>query len=451
MYPFSDQHMDWWIKENEKSFIEDLKKVVSVPSIIGEESQGKPFGEDIDRALDEILAISNSLGFRTFKNPEGYYGCAEIGSGAEMIGILGHVDVVPAGELEVWDTQPFDPMVKDGKVFGRGTQDDKGPTLASLYAVKLLMDAGVVFNKRIRFIFGTDEETLWRCMKEYSQREEMPSMGFTPDSSFPLVFAEKGLLQLTLSAKNNSGICLKAGTAFNAVPDAAEYKADLVAEVKQELEQLGYEYQVITDGLKVLGEPVHAQVAETGKNAIVRLVLAMQAAGISSKTISFIGSEIREDAFAESIFGICEDVVSGKLKFNIGKIELAERETLSIDMRIPVTADKEQLVKRLSASAEKFGLKYEEYDYLRPIYVPEDHPLIKTLLSVYREVTGDLTSKPISSGGATYARAMENCVAFGAVFPGREKVEHQPNEYIVIKDIQQAIRIYAKSIYQLSR
>lgn len=136
----------------------------------------------------------------------GYYGYAEVGEGEEIIGILGHIDVVPPGNLDLWNYNPFYPVVENGKLYGRGSQDDKGPILTALYAVKALMNLGIVFNKRIRFIFGTDEENLWRDMKEYIKKEERPNIGFSPDSVFPVIYAEKGLLQFILECKNDSGI-----------------------------------------------------------------------------------------------------------------------------------------------------------------------------------------------------------------------------------------------------
>ena len=173
-----------------------LIELVRIPSVCDEGGGGYPFGEAIDQALRKALQIAGELGFRTQYGEGGYYGYAEIGEGTEMLGILGHLDVVPPGKLKDWDRDPFDPVEKDGMLYGRGTQDDKGPMLASLFAVKALMDAGVKFNKRVRFIFGTDEETLWRCINRYKENEEMPGMGFSPDSRFPVTYAEKGLLQL---------------------------------------------------------------------------------------------------------------------------------------------------------------------------------------------------------------------------------------------------------------
>jgi succinyl-diaminopimelate desuccinylase len=436
----------------ETDFQHALMQLVEIPSVIEENSREYPFGKNIDSALKKILEISHELGFKTFYDPMGYYGYAEIGEGADMIGVLGHVDVVPAGDLQQWKTPPFEPTILDGKMFGRGTQDDKGPTLAALFATKALMNLGITFNKRIRFIFGTDEETLWRCMNRYCELEEHPTMGFTPDSAFPLVYAEKGLLQLVLEGKNKTSLRLKSGSAFNAVPDSAKYSGNKSKELCSVLEKLQFAYEIDGNDLIVLGKSVHAQVAENGINSINRLLIALKQVGYTSKTIELINDLVREDPFAINIFGQLEDEVSGKLKFNVGKIELNdEHEKLFIDIRIPVTAAKQDIVNTLTASAKKYDLKYKEFDYLKSIYLPREHFLIETLMSVYQEVTNDLASEPISSGGATYARAMDNIVAFGAIFPHQTKTEHQPNEHIELESMFTAMVIYSKAIYHLTR
>ena len=155
-----------------------LMELVRIPSVCDEGSGGYPFGEAIDLALRKALQIADELGFRTQYGDGGYYGYAETGQGEEMLGILGHLDVVPPGKRKDWDRDPFEPVEMDGMLYGRGTQDDKGPMMAALFAVKALMDAGVTFNKRVRFIFGTDEETLWRCINRYKEKEELPGHGF---------------------------------------------------------------------------------------------------------------------------------------------------------------------------------------------------------------------------------------------------------------------------------
>jgi len=433
---------------------EPLKKalieLVRIPSVCDEGDGGFPFGEAIDRALCQALKTAGELGFRTQYGDGGYYGFAEIGEGKEMLGILGHLDVVPPGKREDWEHDPFNPVEKDGMIFGRGTQDDKGPLLASLFAVKALMDAGVKFNKRVRFIFGTDEETLWRCINRYTAKEELPGFGFSPDSRFPVTFAEKGLLQLRLEGKNESGIRLAGGSAFNAVPDMILYEGERQDDLADKLDELGFEYEQYEDALEVKGRAAHAMIPEEGINAIARLCIALKAIGIESKAINFIAQEIGEDPNASRIFGACEDAPSGKLKFNVGKIELGLVEQLSIDSRIPVTVSKDEMVGKLRLVAAKYGLEYQEFDWLGPIYLPLDHFMVETLMKVYRKVSGDAVTEPKSSGGATYARAIQNCVAFGALTVDEELTEHQPNERAVLVNLYKAMEIYAQAVYALA-
>lgn len=442
-----NQHLE----NQQEPLKEAIKEVVCIPSVIDEEGGGFPFGTAVDDVLRKTLEIAEGLGFRTKYGDEGYYGYAEVGECDEMIAVLGHLDVVPAGTPDAWETDPFDPVEKDGRIFGRGTQDDKGPTLAALFAAKALMDAGVTFNKRLRFIFGTDEETLWRGVKRYLEREERPSMGFAPDSKFPMIYAEKGLLEFYLEANNESGLNLAGGCAFNAVPDSIVYGGERQEELMVTLDKLGYSYELDNGSIKVLGKAVHASVAEKGTNAIARLAIALDGAGVESKAVSFVAREVGEDAFATKIFGQCWDQPSGRLKFNVGKIDIDRVERLSIDIRIPVTVAKEEIVEKLSAVAGEYGLAYKEFDWLAPVYMPLDHFMIDTLLKVYRQVSGDTTSEAEASGGATYARAIQNCVAFGPMLPGRPEVAHQPNEYVVLEDLYLAMEVYAYALYELTK
>jgi len=445
------ENIDSFLNAQQAPLKAALIELVRIPSVCEEGGGGYPFGEAIDQALRKALHIAGELGFRTRYGEGGYYGIAEIGAGTEMLGILGHLDVVPPGKLDDWDTRPFDPVEKDGMLYGRGTQDDKGPMLAALFAVKALMDAGVRFNKRIRFIFGTDEETLWRCINRYKEKEELPKMGFSPDSRFPLTYAEKGLLQLHLEGGNESGVRLAGGSAFNAVPDMALYEGERQDDLADKLDQLGFEYRWNEDGIEVNGRAAHAMVPEEGINAIARLCIALHAIGIESKAISFIVQEIGEDPNATRIFGKCADEPSGKLKLNIGKIDLGKVEQISIDSRLPVTVPKEGIVARLSAAAANYGLEYKEFDWLEPIYLPLDHFMIETLMKVYRRHSGDTVTEPSASGGATYARAINNCVAFGALFQDELLTEHQPNERAMLKNLYKAMEIYAHAVFALTR
>ncbi len=424
-----------------------LARLISIPSVY-EESDKYPFGEPIQKALEEMIEIAKELGFRTYLDRDGYYGYAELGEG-EMFGVLGHLDVVPVGDLSKWNFDPFTLTEKEEKLFGRGTQDDKGPTLASMYALKILLDQGFSLNKRIRFIFGTDEETLWRGINKYEKEQEMPTMGFSPDSTFPLIYAEKGLLQIKLISRQKSDLIWSGGDAFNSVPDSVHYNDDKLEEFKDNLEKLNYEYLENSSGIEVIGKAMHAQVANLGVNAIVHAFEAIDSL-YSNDIIKFVVNEIGNDAHAYKVFGDVSDEHSGKLMFNIGKFSFQEEfQELCIDIRIPVTVEKSFVMEKLSSIAKKYALELLEYDWLRSIYVEKDSLLIKSLMEAYQEVTNDFESEPKTSGGATYARAMDNCVAFGSVQPSSPKTEHQANEYILIDDIKLAMNIYMQAFKKL--
>lgn len=437
------------VYELEIDIIKSIQESIKIPSVIGQKTDKYPFGEDVDRSLRQTLSLCESLGFKTVYK-DGYYGYAEVGQGEELIGILGHLDVVPEGKLENWIHPPYEGVIEDGKLYGRGTQDDKGPTIACIYAVKALMDLGIEFNKRVRFIFGTDEENLWRDIAKYKENnEEIPSYGFTPDSKFPMINAEKGLLQVHLTCKNLSDLRLACGGALNSVPDRAEYSGKKIQELKEELDKLGFEYILEDNKVCVLGKSVHSAISDTGINAISRLCIALDNMGETSNAIKFIKNVIGEDANANNVVKDCKDNVSGKLTFNVGKIELNdEKEMIGIDIRIPVTYKKEDVVDNLKKLCNQYNLEYKEHDWLESIYVPADNFLVKSLRKVFEEETG-LDSTPLSSGGATFARALDNCVAFGCVFPGKPKTEHQVNEYIEISDIMKATQIYSLAVYEL--
>lgn len=443
--------MKTFIQEQHKpACIETIKTLISYPSYLREEKEGStPFGQDIQSVLEKTLAICKDLEMETFIDPEGYYGYADYGKGEESLAVLCHLDVVPPGKLDLWETDPFTATIKNETLYGRGSQDDKGPAMAALYGFKAVVDSGAVFDKRIRFIFGTDEETLWRCLDRYNEKEEPSTMGFAPDAEFPLTYAEKGLLQVKLHGSGDSGLTLSCGESLNVVPNEAGYQGPLIADLEKELQNFGFDYTTTGEEVTVKGKSVHAKDAPEGINAIARLALAL-APHTNNEAIAFIAEKIKEDSNGQTTFGAVQDDISGKLTVNLATLTINEKETtIGLDLRIPVTADKDKLVNILIETAKNYHLSYEEFDYLASLYVPKDSTLVTTLLDVYREKTGDL-SEPLTSGGATFARTMDNCVAFGAVFPDSDVTFHMPNEKMALRDIYRAMDIYAEAIYRLA-
>lgn len=254
--------MDKIITEDEqKAAVKTLERLISVPSYNQPAEEGAPFGKGIRNAFDEMMKICDELSFKTYEDPDGYYGYAEVGSGDKIFGVICHLDTVPAGDLGKWKHNPFKGTVINDAVYGRGSQDDKGPGIAALYAVKALMDQGYHFNQRIRFIYGTDEEILWRGIAEYNKKEAPIDSGISPDAEFPLIYAEKGLQQSYLVGPGTDQLKLNLKNAFNAVPDSAVYDGPKQDEVKVALDKHGFEYTSDDNSITVIGKSVHAMMA----------------------------------------------------------------------------------------------------------------------------------------------------------------------------------------------
>ena len=441
--------MDKIITEDEqKAAVKTLERLISVPSYNQPAEEGAPFGKGIRNALDEMMKICDELSFKTYEDPDGYYGYAEVGSGDKIFGVICHLDTVPAGDLGKWKHNPFKGTVINDAVYGRGSQDDKGPGIAALYAVKALMDQGYHFNQRIRFIYGTDEEILWRGIAEYNKKEAPIDSGISPDAEFPLIYAEKGLQQSYLVGPGTDQLKLNLKNAFNAVPDSAVYDGPKQDEVKVALDKHGFEYTSDGNSITVIGKSVHAMMAPKGTNAVLRLAIALDDV-FDFKPLDFIGKLFKEGATGSNVLGDVRDE-SGQLTFNISSLEINENETrMQIDLRIPVTVDRDNLLAKLSKQVAAYDLNYVHFDYLAPLYVPKDSKLVRTLMKVYKEQTGDVDAEPQISGGATFARTMNNCVAFGGMLPTTPDYMHQANEQWPLSDMYKAMEIYAQAIKKL--
>ncbi|MDY3962088.1 dipeptidase [Limosilactobacillus reuteri subsp. suis] len=441
--------MDKIITEDEqKAAVKTLERLISVPSYNQPAEEGAPFGKGIRNALDEMMKICDELSFKTYEDPDGYYGYAEVGSGDKIFGVICHLDTVPAGDLGKWKHNPFKGTVINDAVYGRGSQDDKGPGIAALYAVKALMDQGYHFNQRIRFIYGTDEEILWRGIAEYNKKEAPIDSGISPDAEFPLIYAEKGLQQSYLVGPGTDQLKLNLKNAFNAVPDSAVYDGPKQDEVKVALDKHGFEYTSDDNSITVIGKSVHAMMAPKGTNAVLRLAIALDDV-FDFKPLDFIGKLFKEGATGSNVLGDVRDE-SGQLTFNISSLEINENETrMQIDLRIPVTVDRDNLLAKLSKQVAAYDLNYVHFDYLAPLYVPKDSKLVRTLMKVYKEQTGDVDAEPQISGGATFARTMNNCVAFGGMLPTTPDYMHQANEQWPLSDMYKAMEIYAQAIKKL--
>ena len=407
-----------------------LKKLISIESVAESGTVEYPYGKGPARALDYMLDICEGFGFRT-KNADYKYAYAEIGEGKELIAILCHLDVVPAGND--WNYPPFQGTEADGRIYGRGAIDDKGPAVASVYAMKDLLESDITLNKRIRIIFGqTEENGDWIDIEEYKKSEEIPECGFTPDSSFPAIYGEKGilLLKVKMSLVDGGISFIKGGRAPNMVADKCEAVVG------------GKRY-------KFLGCSAHGSTPWEGDNAITKM---MEKVYHENKKCVF--AKMYMEMFGWNHHGEhagCEfyDSESGKLSLNPGLIETDDEElVLWLDIRYPVTYSLNDVLDGLKKKAESYGAKVEISYHMKKVLHNKDGPQMQALLSAYREVKGDF-SEPCLSGGGSYARAMDNIVAFGPLMPGQENTEHKADEYIKINNLNKLRLIYRKALGNL--
>ncbi|RLQ97883.1 dipeptidase PepV [Falsibacillus albus] len=464
-----------WMEEVEKrkeDLLQDLQKFLQIKSVLDEEdtSENAPFGEGVKEALDYLLNLGEKDGF-TGKNVDGYGGHLEMGAGEELLGILCHVDVVPEGDG--WSFDPFGGEISDGKIYARGAIDDKGPTMAAYYAMKIVKELGLPLNKRIRMIIGADEESDWRCVDHYFKKEEMPSMGFAPDADFPIIYAEKGIADYDLVCKpsyeqTDEKIFVRSfhsGRRYNMVPDFA--KAILVVqgdhtEVLQEFDQYIAKWELegnyyVDNGelyLEVKGQSVHGMEPDLGKNAGIFLAGFLSEFELdknSNTFIQFIKKNFFQDSRGRALEVLYRDDITGDLTINVGKLhyEANEGGRLGLNMRYPVTFDLDKEKEALWSRVHNEGFDVENFTDSKPHHVDEKDPLIQTLKKVYEEQTGE-KGELISIGGGTYARSLKSGVAFGPLFPGRPDVAHQKDEYMILEDLFKATAIYAQAIYELA-
>lgn len=461
------------IERNKDQLFDSIKKLVAIRSVAGQAEGDSPFGKGVQQALDTTLEMAEKDGFAV-KNVDNYGAHIDFaGETDEIVAMVGHLDVVPEGDHSNWMHDPFDAVIKDGKMYGRGVLDDKGPIMIGYYAMKCLKDAGFKPSKTIRIILGCDEETNWDGMVYYMEREKAPVAGFSPDADFPVIFAEKGLLQYSLkktfagSDKSETVLeSLEGGTVPNAVADSATavIATDDIDSIRSSIEKAAasdnYAVKFSTEDGKLIvkakGTSAHAAFPELGLNAIsIMFKLLGEIQFSNSDTNEFISYYNEYIAFylhGEKLGCYMKDEPSGELSFNVGVVKLnCEGVVLTLDSRFPVTKTQEEFYQLLEQHTEKFGFVLEKEDYLPPLYKAKDDPLIETLMDTYREYTGDKDANPIAIGGATYARAVPNTVAFGPVMPGIEDMCHQPNEFMRVDDIMTSAKIFADVLYKLAK
>ena len=438
-----------------------LQENLRIPSVEGPAEEGAPYGIACRQSLDHVLETAAAMGFRCC-NVDGHVGWCEYGEGEEMVAVLGHLDVVPAGDG--WSFDPWGAEIKDDKIFGRGTMDDKGPSIAALFALDALRESGYPLKRRVRLIFGCNEETGAQDVKYYLDHGgEIPVMGFTPDAEFPLINGEKGIINGHCTKTfTQSGalrlVSIQGGTASNVVPGYARAElncpADLAdAILRNTAEKVSFTRTETGVVVEALGENAHGSTPWLGENAIGRLVLALKELpfeGELAEIIAFLADKLGMDTIGKASGIHLHDDISGDLSLNWGVLKADERElSLIVNYRYPVTFDFDDCGPAFQAMFEEKGFAVQQ-SHKEKLYIPADSELVQTLLKVYREQTG-IDGKPVSIGGGTYAKCLPNILAFGPIFPGDEVREHKPDEFMEIPKLMKNAQIIAAAMYEMAK
>lgn len=462
------EELEAYIEAHKEEMVEDIITLCRINSEKAPYEEGMPYGRGPVEALNAALHMAEQYGF-AIRNYDNFVGTADLNEKEKQLDILAHLDIVPAGEG--WEiTQPFEPVEKDGKLYGRGTADDKGPAVAALYAMRAVKDLGIPLTKNVRLILGTDEECGGTDIEHYYDMEQEAPMTFSPDADYPVTNIEKGGLaghmtgSFPVSAALPRLVSVKAGIKINVVPGKAYAVVEgLPMEVLNEVAVVteaatGIRFRFEAEGARMkitaVGEGAHAMQPHEGNNALTGLLsLLIQLPFAPCEQITAIhklSELIPHGDTTGAMLGIAmEDDVSGMLTLAFSLFSLTDTELDgSFDSRCPICATDENVLQVVKKKMEAIGLTLQNDAMKPPHHVAGDSHFVKTLLRVYEDYTG---FKGICqyTGGGTYVHNLKNGVAFGAAMPGTENRMHGADEFAVLEELVISAKIFAQVIVEL--
>lgn len=450
------------IESKKEDLAADLAGAIRIPSVLTRDDSGYPYGRPVHDCLVYMLKAAEKLGFSVC-NMDEQAGWCEFGEGPEMAAVLCHLDVVPEGEG--WTVPPYEGRITEGRIYGRGAMDDKGPAVAALYALWALKESGVPLRRRIRLIFGLNEETGSEDMKYYLKHGgEVPVMGITPDGEYPVINGEKGLVTAayTKELKDEGEIRLaelSGGEAPNIVPAHARARLLCGEQTAEKILALSMENICCTreaDGVTIQasGVSAHGGTPWEGTNAIgllMQFLNLLPLTGDLKAAVSLLAEKIGTEWNGASLGVFMEDAESGPLTLNLGQISGGSGTvTAKVNYRYPVTKSFEDCGPRIREIFEKAGFTETDLRHKHSLYMSPDSPLVRMLLDVYQRCTGEQAAAKCIGGG-TYAKMMPNTLAFGPIFPGDEVREHKPDEFMELSRLLDNAEILAHAMYEMAR
>jgi succinyl-diaminopimelate desuccinylase len=450
-----------WLRAHESELLEDTRTMLQFASIEGEAAPNAPFGKENRQALDFALSLCDRWGFKT-KDLEGFAGWGEFGQGDRLIVSLGHLDVVPVGHG--WKHEPFGAEVDGGYIYARGAEDDKGPTMASLYAMRALQEVCPNLPARMRQVFGCDEESGFLCVERYVETEEAPTLGVAPDSGWPCYHAEKGIADLVVTTPLLAGdfqlLEVVGGQRPNIVIDDCKAKVKVSGAARAHVDgkladawdaNISWNWDGDVLNVQAKGKAAHGSTPFAGDNAGTRIFrFLFEIAPLSAESyFEELLWMTHPSGVGLGIHG--RDDVSKDLTSNLGIVETKDgRLSMLTNVRYPVLWKGEELAEmcRTFLKTLKHEFNLEVVRDSPSLYFPLDHPLVKTICEVVKEETGE-TKPPGVMGGGTYARAIPNTVSIGTGWEGDGKA-HETDERLKVEHLFKMSRIYAHILYRLA-
>jgi len=463
------EKIERYMDEHRQEFLEDICELCRINSEKMPAEEDMPFGPGAAECLDAALDMAEGYEFET-QDYDGYVGCVDFDSTLpKQLDILAHLDVVPAGEG--WTvTEPFAPVEKDGRLYGRGTADDKGPAVAALYAMRCVKELGIPLKKNVRLIMGTDEECGSSDIRHYYKVEPEAPMTFSPDGQYPVVNVEKGRLagHFTASFAPSEAlprlVCVKAGVKTNVVPGKAKAvvegisKEMLEAKAAEASAQTKMTYETQWDGdcctITAVGEGAHASTPEAGNNALTGLLVLLCSLPFAEceqvKLLHNVADLMPHGDVHGTTLGVdMEDAVSGRITLAFSMLTVdASGIDGQFDSRVPVCGNDDNVLNAIKAKMAENGLALLNDSMTPPHQVDGNSPFVQTLLQVYERYTG-LKGECLAIGGGTYVHSLKNGVAFGASMPGTDNRMHGADEFAVIDELMLSAKMFAQIIVEL--
>lgn len=456
-----------YAEDHKQEMLDDICELCRINSEKMSYQEGMPFGEGPAKALRFALEMADQYGF-SISNYDNYVGTVDMNHEPKQLDILAHLDVVPAGEGWV-ETQPFEPVVKGDKLFGRGTADDKGPAIAALYAMRAVKELGIPLKKNVRLILGTDEECGSSDIAHYYANEEEAPMTFSPDGSFPVVNIEKGGLAGEFYQKWEKSealpkvVSIDAGIKINVVPGKAyavvegfDHKT-LAAAMEKMTEKTGVEFKLDMEPvaeITAIGAGAHASTPSEGNNALTALLelldsLPLAPCAQKDAIHNLVELMPHGDTSGKALGINMEDELSGDLTLAFSLMKMTDAGfDASFDSRCPICSNEENVLKVVKEKMAAKGITLTNDHMKLPHHVSGDSDFVKTLLNAYEKYTG-MKGECQSMGGGTYVHNLKNGVAFGASYPGTDNRMHGADEFAVVSELVACVKIFAQVIIDL--